>query len=453
MKISFGHCCTVILSLVVFCGIAPAQKPPGPRTRTIQLVERAGLECQQFPVEVTVRVEKDVNPADIRLFRRDGDKRVPVAVQVLSAGADFRGVAGPMAQTFARLVLLADLPANGTVVYDVALDGERAAAGKAILKISGDGPGKAIDTGPMLIDLHNPSGQLLTFSPKAVNNDRLAFIQDPKKGPLPFHWNPDVWAPPTEWTHTHKWDQAVTFDPAKHQADAPPAGDGKSRPYFVHESQGPLAYRVARWGRMPLLRQIDAAVTYTFYAGAPVVRVHSLVEFREAMQVNAVRNAELVFSRHQFDTAVWIGKDGKVRTAPCYDYADKDRSFQVVSKLPADVPCVGLANEKKGYGIALVPLGMTNVNKSGSPVADEQAHFLIRDYDEHGRGNPYNFLYFVRYLAFRDNYGPTPVAAGTIFSEHSAVVVFKLNADAASRYDELVRWQKMLAQPPEVTAD
>jgi hypothetical protein len=114
----------VTVSVAIAGSLANAQTPPGPRTRTIHLAERAGIERQQFPVEVTVRLEKGTKPANVRLFRRDGDRRVPVPFQVLAAGADFRGVAGPMAQTFVRLALLADLPAGGTAAYDLALDGE-----------------------------------------------------------------------------------------------------------------------------------------------------------------------------------------------------------------------------------------------------------------------------------------------------------------------------------------
>jgi hypothetical protein len=245
----------------------------------------------------------------------------------------------------------------------------------------------------------------------------------------------------------------MPFDAAKHDADQPPAADDKQHPFFYREWKGPLAYRATRWGKMPFVPQVDVSVTYTFFAGSPVVLVQSLMEVRETLQLHAVRNCELVFSRHQFDTAVWIGKDGKLETAPCYDYDDKDKSFKTVAKLPADVRAVGLASERKGYGIAAVPLGMTGVNRFSGQPTDEQAHFNIRDYDEHGKGNPYNFLYFVRYLVFRDDYGPTLVEKGSAYAETTAIVVFPLMKDAARRYDQLTRWQEMLAHPLQVVAD
>jgi hypothetical protein len=262
-----------------------------------------------------------------------------------------------------------------------------------------------------------------------------------------------VWAPPTQWTHTNKWNQGVAFDPLKHQPAAPPKGDDKSHPFFYQEAQGPLAYRLTRWGKMPFLPQVDASVTYTFYAGATFIALQSRLEFREGMQLNAVRNAELVFSRHQFDTAVWIANDDKLHAVPCYDYNDKDKSFKDLAKLPPDVPCLGLANERKGYGIAYVPLSMKNVNKLTGQPADQQAHFYIRDYDEHGKGHPNNFHYFVRPLVMRGNYEPTKVSAGSTYEENSAIVVFSLDKDPTKKYAELVQWQKALANPLRVTVE
>ena len=204
---------------------------------------------------------------------------------------------------------------------------------------------------------------------------------------------------------------------------------------------------------MPFVPQVDVRVTYTFHAGLPLVFVETLMKFRQAVQVRTVRNSELVFSRHQFDTAVWIARDGQLHTAPCYDYHDKDRSFQEVVKLPPDVPCLGFANERKGYGVALVPLSMKNVNKLTGQPADQQAHFYIRDWDEHGKGHPWNFLYLVRPLVMRGDYEPTNVGAGSTYEETTALVVFLLNQEPTKKYDELVKWQKVLANPLRVIVE
>ena len=68
----------------------------------------------------------------------------------------------------------------------------------------------------------------------------------------------------------------------------------------------------------------------------------------------------------------------------------------------------------------------------------------------------HNFLYLVRALVYRTDYGPTYVDAGPVYTENSAVLVFKLNRDIkdpARKYDDLLKWQKMLANPLEVVVD
>ena len=112
-----------------------------------------------------------------------------------------------------------------------------------------------------------------------------------------------IWKTGGKWGHTSDWTAGTAFDPARHKADALPAGDDKTLPFYYREWTGPLAYRLTRWGKMPFVPEVDVSVTYTFHAGTPVVMVQSLMEFREGIAVHAVRDAELVFSRHQFDTA------------------------------------------------------------------------------------------------------------------------------------------------------
>lgn len=144
--------------------------------------------------------------------------------------------------------------------------------------------------------------------------------------------------------------------------------------------------------------------------------------------------------------------DGKLHTATAYDYADKDRSFKEIKRLPADVPVLGLANERKNFGTALVNLNATSLNKlTGQPV-DEGAHFYIRDYDEHGRGKQENFLYFVRPLVYRAGYLPTTIRAGSVLVARQAVLLFPLKSNG-NRYEELPLWRKMLAEPLEIVVD
>jgi hypothetical protein len=436
--------------------LAAQQQDTAKRTRTITVTERAGVAWARTPVEVTVRFERDVlkDPNNVRLFHRDGKGLVPVARQVLEAIPQAATDSfAPTPQTFVRIAFPVSLRANRTETYVVNLDGPGPPAPGEELKIAGADTGAAIDTGTARFELHKSSGQLLSFTPGAVGGERQVFLQHKERGELPFHWNPDIWPTGRTWGHTSDWNAPTAFDPARHKAESPPPGSDKTHPYFYRQWKGPILHRLTRWGRMPFAPEADVSVTYTFHAGSSVVGVQSLIEFREGLALHTVRNAELVFSRHQFDTAVWLTKDGKLHTAPAYDYNDKDKSFKDIARLPPDVPCLGMVNERKGYGIALVVLSQTNLNKRTGHAADEQAHFYLRDYDEHGRGSPANFLYFARPLVYRAGYLPTTVAAGSVYAERSAMVVFLLKPDPARRYQELLDWQKALTSPLEITVD
>src|SRR5262249_24383343 len=160
--------------------------------------------------------------------------------------------------------------------------------------------------------------------------------------------------------------------------------------------------------------------------------------------------AELVFSRHQFDTAFWIGRDGRLQRAPCYDYKEKDRSFKEIARLPGDVPCLGFASERKGDGIALVVLSTTNLGRRAGQAADEQAHSTPRASQHRGRGSAPPSFSCARGGVSRDGYSPGAGRAASLSAEKGAAVVSRLNAGAARRYDELIRWHKVLTNPLEI---
>lgn len=428
------------------------------RTQYIKLTERAGVARVRFPVEVTVRGESESwkDASALRLYRKD-KQRTPVPLQVLETTTQtVTSSYSPIAQTFMRIAFLADVPARGTTTYEVQFDASQPVPQFSAynqLKISGDGMGRTYDTGPVKFETDKESGQLLTFTPSTINNDRPVFKQSVSRAERPFHWNPDVWAPPAAWGHTSDWNKAVAFDATKHKReDAITTENERESPFFFQEWNGPILHRQTRWGRLPFIPQVDVDISYTFTAGMPFVGVQSSLEFREGLQVNAVRNAEMVFSRHQFDTAVWITKDGILHTKPCYDYTNRYKYFREVERMAADVPVIGLVNERKGYGIAYVTLSMSNLNKFTGNAVDEQAHFYIRDYDTHAAKDR-NFLYVVRPIVYRADYEPTYVTAGSEYSEKSAILVFNLNNKPGHRYDELRRWKKILTVPLEVVVN
>ncbi len=430
---------------------APFGRTSSERTQRITVTETAGVPRTGYPVEVAIRYESDAveNPADLRLLRLlrvSGEERTSVPFQVLSVDhPNLTNQYNPKPHTFARIAFLADVPANGQAVYEIADAGPAAERSERVLSVTGEGVGKTIDTGSVTFELHPTSGQLRAYNPKFAGEDRLIFNQGNQDRAV--HWNPDVFAPPAGWGHTRGWATAIPFGSDTNESDAGPD------PYHYREWTGPVLHRLTRWGRMQGSPEVDASVSYTFFAGAPFALVSSGADFRAGKQVQAVRNCEFVFSRKQHTHGVWIDGAGVLHTVPLADPEDEDNTLGLIKKLPADTPCIGLANEEGGYGMALVMMGTINSNRFTGATGAEQSHFYFLDYGAAGRGSPANFTYFCRAVAYRENYTATYVPEGSRFATKYWIVVFPLGASEENRYDALKQWYRVLSNPLIVTAD
>jgi metal-sulfur cluster biosynthetic enzyme len=93
-------------------------------------------------------------------------------------------------------------------------------------------------------------------------------------------------------------------------------------PNFEVET-GPLAVRVRRWGFphspvhpvfTPSRLHIDQ--TYTFYAGLPYFLKEGRMDAIQAVDVEAMRDDEWVFSGYSFNETLWIDRAGKLREGP-----------------------------------------------------------------------------------------------------------------------------------------
>ena len=425
-----------------------------PRTRTIKVVERAGVARKGYPVEVTIRYQAGTvkDPRSLGLYRLEQGKKQPAPFQVLSSHhPKTTSQYNREPQSFSRIMFLADAPANGSAEYVLEDNPPPASTPTPAFTVEGEGVGRRIDTGPALFELHPLSGQFLAFTPKFVGDLRLRFRQNGRD--RAFHHNPDVFAPPATWGHASDWNVPVLHAPDAPLANPPPSAERRRYPFHYRQWQKPLLYRLSRWGRMPLVPQVDTSVTYSFFANAPFVLCSSTIDFREGIQVQAVRNCELVFSRQQYDHIVWIDKAGNLQTRPCNDPDEPDRILDIIATMPPDTPCLGFANEAKGFGIALVMRGAAAANPYTGNAANEQSQFYFLDYGQHGQGSPNNFTYVCRRLVFRKNHTPTFVPAGSRYAAEYAVVVFALGKTPATRYAELKHWRQSLANPLHVEAD
>ncbi len=439
MKYGYLRLIWAVVLAVVLAGHSASAQGDLPRLRTITVTETLGLAREGWPIIVGVLLdaEKIGEPQrDLGLWRVDpaGGAGTPVPLQVLSVTAPAYAAENveltkdkPSPQRLVELCFLADLDANGQQQY--ALHGKPGAnmtqpAPAAPLQVAGQDFGWTVDTGPAVFSFDPRTGQLQSYLPRLAGYDKPAtFVQGA------IHWNPDVWAPPSQWGHTTDWDSA----------------NPERRPALTVWN-GPLCFRTLRTGVMPFSNGVRTTVSYTLFAGAPYLLESSLMEFTADTAVNAVRNNELVFRRGVHTHAVAADATGKATVWQAHDEADFNRFFGVVGRVSPDVPWLGLYHQRLKYGLSIVNLDRFTLPGAPGRRDLEGGNYYFNDYGEHGTGENahLNFLYVSRLLV-----GRSLVPQGTVFGEHSAFLAFKVG-DAPGEFNSVWRWNALLRQPPAV---
>ena len=421
-----------------------------PNYSVITVKEHSGLARQRWPVTIGIPMMcGDVKDpySFLYLVRYDpGFKNEPVPFHVFDVvlpeiGPEIQeefaksGGFGRAAPHLFEIGFPADLPANGAGAYILYYGTPKAAApraeGRASLKYTGDNPGITIDTGSVVFGLNPKTGSLLNFTAKfGRKRQQYSFVQAEARD---IHYNPDIWAPPLSWGHTSDWDL------------------GKPGPYTpsLRITQSPYAYRSFRTGGMPRSNETKVDFTYTFFAGLPFCYTNSRMEFTLNTLVNAVRNSELVFSRGQITHGVWADEQGNPREARLYDPDDPKYVFEKVAVVSPDTQYVGMFNELDGVGICMVNLG--RYVESFSPASDAVNYWTQYYISDLGlwldSDHPdWAFVYMCR----PEIYYPTIVPRGTVFAERNAILIFEVGA-GEHRFDDLLRWVRLLRTPPAVT--
>ncbi|HVF10968.1 MAG TPA: hypothetical protein VNA16_09210, partial [Abditibacteriaceae bacterium] len=386
--------------LVLFSLIGATPNPPralaqtAAKPRTITVVETAGLERKGWPITASILVDKKEidTPDDLNLWRDAGtpqEKRI--AVQVLDVVTPEFIEAKDKPEARADLLaiefcFLADLPANGTVTYQLRTGKPDATAPAAQLPVTpltvtGEDLGRTVDTGPARFAFDPASGQLLSYTPTLAGMKQpLTFNQGE---PRPVHWNPDVWAPPLPWGHTSDWARGKPGREIEHT---------KIR-------SGPVALRILRAGIMPTSNGVKTSVTYTAFAGMPFLLESSSMEFTANTHVNAVRNNELVFNRSQHTHGVWINEAGQVNTVLGYDPAEPKKFRGYLGSVDDPmIPFIGLFHNTQRYGIGIVNLARLAYAPLSIASTQDRSHYYFLDYGDHGTGERYewNFMYVSR---------------------------------------------------------
>jgi len=428
----------VLLALVQHQAIALGRKTEPwhlkfPRSKTIVVSEKDGLARNMWPVVATVQFdENELEDMDTQLVLACVEKgRLNPAVipfQILDDHSE-KGQIG--------LCFFTDIEPHGKSEYVLYHGNSGIAVPKVessipLLKVSGDGLGLIVDTGPVIFHLDPASGQLLNYTPKLVNYDgRCGFERMGRKQAM--HYNPDVYAPPKAWGHVSDW------------------GLGEEAAPDIISSRGPLYLRTIRTGDMPRCEGVEASVSYTFFAGMPFVLETSRVEFKESLKLYAVRSNELVFSRGIHTMAFWLGEGEEVVTRRCYDPNDRTKFFGNISgKLDPDIPSLGFYHERHRYGICFV--NFSHNSQTGTKEFDPEpdAHYYISDPNIHGTAPDtigMNFTYLCRPYIYRH----MTVPKGTVYAESSAILVFEVGKeDNLKKFDSMKSWAEMLRHPVEI---
>jgi hypothetical protein len=400
----------------------------------IVLTERYGLRRVKEPVHLTLGLfaERLTDPArEIRVVGAAADgKPVEVPCQVGAVSTwDRRELidhpekdektGAPViryhATTTVEVAFLADVEPKASRVYLVCYGNPDAPAPapETDLKVTGAAPGRSVENAHYRVDLDGKSGQITGILLRERPGEPLEHKLETNGA---VHWNPDLYAPPHAWVHVSDWE----------------------RPAYG-ESAGPVCLVTRRSAPLPHLPKTHAAVTYRFYAGVPWFEVETLLEIGEDIDLQSLRNGEIVFNRKVLDEFAWRDRDGALRTLAL---AKARPHPEHAVEVPPDVSWLAFLSRGKGVGFAGIPVAFDAFNRSGGTARLEQPYFYVAC-------GPWFYWSRALVYAFGSN-NPTRmirVPAGSVYRERTAYLPFKAGGDDAACFAAVDAAQQALATP------
>lgn len=381
------------------------------RYQSLVLSEDAGLARNNEPVEVSLTVRAE-DCADLErelclfVIAPDTGELDPVNLQTFNVQRFPGRPPGTSNPNYLQhpsksleAVFLACVPANSARVYIFLYDNPSAKEPKPAdtdLKIDGAALGAIVENAYYIADLDDKSGQIASFeikgrgdhpAPKLTNSLTYA-----------VHWNPDSFSDSGLWGHTFAWN--------------PPDET-------VISTRGPIMFRVTNSGRMPdRTPQVHASVTYSFYASVPYVKVTTITEVRDPLNVSALRNGEIVLDSHLVTHFVWQEKNGKIKTVRTLHGPNWQDEW--AARVDHDVPWLAITHEPESYGIAELIVNSLAFNPNrGEAITHRPAFYL---YYHHFWTLPVSYFTRAWVYPFSDyQRGPIlPVDAGSTYVEKAA---------------------------------
>ncbi len=400
--------------------------------KSIVLSETAGLERSNEAVEVLLPFYPDeVNDLkrEIRVVSFDPQTKqvTEVASQVYDIqqylkeddlapdkdGKPTRQIPVWMPTVTARVAFLANVPAKRSRVFLIYYNNKNAMVKTYTtdLHVQGEAPGLQVENEYLSVVLHPKSGHFDQLSLKSKPGVPL-FHRKETNGAI--HWNPEIYTPPTPWTHTSDWDP----------------------PGHVSSLTGPVISFSDVWGNLREIPQVDASVRYEFYPGKPYFISTTNLRINETVQSIALRNAEIVFKRELITEAAWydVIRDSVI----VFDVTKMPELTDI--KMQDDVPWISFYNKETGIGFAGIQLNYSNAGLENRTRLLNPFFYIT--------GGPW--IYWARALSLSflssNMQQMIPVMKGNFFSEKWAYLVYETDK-GGQPYAPVLAWQKKLLNP------
>jgi hypothetical protein len=417
---------TVFLATLSQAG-SPAAAPDWSAWKHRLPVRLAGLTMpvsMHLPIDVmfTVKAKDCSNPKnEIRLLYRSPDGRereVPFQLsrlRVWDKGADARA-ADPTLNGRLTFFDVSGGEAQGTYFILYGNPGAAAPTCPTDLTVTGEKPAWTIANSRMTVELRkgDPAKPAILHDVFGDSGQIAAVTLQSAPGvPITnrdhtLHWNPGILIPERGWSNAHAWDP----------------------PREVEIDTGPVFVEVRRRGSLPLIPEVELAITYRIFSERDYVWYGATLRVREDVGIVSLRTNELVFDLGFFTRLGWAGASG-VSDRPLSEFAQANKHGDIL-RLPAGVPFLAVYNPDRKIGLASVNVDYGIVDGwGGRPDVYDHAFFVVNGMAPVGSGGLlFWFRSFFNFAPEWDRRERFSLSAGTVISEQSLYHFFEPAAGA-----------------------
>ncbi len=402
--------------------------------KAVVLSETAGIDRKNEPVEVLLpfypdqakNIKNDVRVVevdpetyeltelpcqvnDIRKFLEEDD------LEPLQKGEPKRKIPLFYPTITAELTFPASVPARSSRVFLVFYNNEDARLKdyKSDLIVQGDNTSGMEISNNFYKAILDPHSTALTRIILHSKPNAPLYNQAETNGAI--QWNPDIYSPPTSWSHTSDWVSPHTKSVV-----------------------GPVVVKTNTWGNMSHYWGTLASVKYRFYPDKPYFIMSTTMRMEETVNTLALRNGEMVFKRDLLNRVAWY--DDIRDTIVVYNLETLPTLTDLT--MSVDVPWITFYNDSTGIGFAGIQLGYNNSGIENSPR-------LLNPYFYVTTGP---WVYWARALSVSyvssNHQQMIPALKGNNFSEKWAYLIYTVDRNKNTEpFAPVLKWQKELTHP------